>query len=229
MPEWLKDSFTAGTSHSLREIIVRALVAAACGVLVALIYRLSHGKHKKDPHPLQATLLILTVLIALVSMVIGESVARAFSLVGALSIVRFRTVVDDTRDTAFVIFAVIMGMASGIGQILIPAVGIPIVGVVAIALSTNSQSAKSRKAVASRRKPRHKLVLRLATEHDQQGLADCLATYLESHRVDSARTVSQGTAVEITYRGKLRDTAELAKCVADIRRIPGVQEVELRT
>ena len=49
----------------------------------------------------------------MVSMVIGNEIARAFSLVGALSIVRFRTVVEDTRDTAFVIFAVVVGMALG--------------------------------------------------------------------------------------------------------------------
>src|SRR2546430_8185921 len=45
--------------------------------------------------------------------VIGDNVARAFSLVGALSIVRFRTVVRDTQDTAFVIFSVVVGMAIG--------------------------------------------------------------------------------------------------------------------
>ena len=58
-----------------------------------------------------ATLVLLSVLIAVVTVVIGDSTARAFSLVGALSIVRFRTVVEDTRDTAFVIFAVVEGMA----------------------------------------------------------------------------------------------------------------------
>ena len=48
------------------------------------------------------TLVLLTILIAMVTQVIGDNVARAFSLVGALSIVRFRTVVRDTQDTAYV-------------------------------------------------------------------------------------------------------------------------------
>ena len=59
------------------------------------------------------TLVLLTILIAMVTQVIGDNVARAFSLVGALSIVRFRTVVRDTQDTAYVIFAVAVGMAVG--------------------------------------------------------------------------------------------------------------------
>jgi hypothetical protein len=53
------------------------------------------------------TLALLSVLIAMSTQVIGDNVARAFSLVGALSIVRFRTVVRDTKDTAYVIFAVV--------------------------------------------------------------------------------------------------------------------------
>ena len=72
-----------------------------------------------------ATLVLLTVLIAMVTMVIGDSIARAFSLVGALAIVRFRTVVEDTRDTAFVIFAVAVGMAAGAGFLKAALVGLP--------------------------------------------------------------------------------------------------------
>ena len=51
--------------------------------------------------------MLLSILIAMVTQVIGDNIARAFSLVGALSIVRFRTVVRDTQDTAYVIFAVV--------------------------------------------------------------------------------------------------------------------------
>ena len=59
---------------------------------------------------------MLAIMIALVTQVVGNNAARAFSLVGALSIVRFRTVVRDIEDTAFVIFAVAIGMAAGASQ-----------------------------------------------------------------------------------------------------------------
>src|SRR5207248_6540957 len=59
------------------------------------------------------------------TMVIGNNSARAFSLVGVLAIVRFRTVVEDTRDTAFVIFAVAVGMAVGAGFLKVALVGLP--------------------------------------------------------------------------------------------------------
>ena len=79
----------------------RLIVAAVYGGCVAAVFHLSYGRRKPDASIMITTLVLLAILVAMVSMVIGESVARAFSLVGALSIVRFRTVVEDTRDTVF--------------------------------------------------------------------------------------------------------------------------------
>src|ERR1043166_7516365 len=89
-------------------------VAFIGGLLVASIYRWTRPRSFVNPS-FPPTLVLLSILIAMVTQVIGDSVARAFSLVGALSIVRFRTVVRDTQDTAFVIFAVVVGMAAGGG------------------------------------------------------------------------------------------------------------------
>src|SRR5690349_20504774 len=93
-------------------VFLRILAAVLLGCAVAWIH--SHTTPRGNGSvAMQATLVLLAGLIAMVTQVIGDNVARAFSLVGALSIVRFRTVVRDTRDTAFVIFAVAVGMAVG--------------------------------------------------------------------------------------------------------------------
>jgi len=96
-------------------IALRLVVAAILGVVVGAIYHASQRKAIGESYSFFVTIILLTILVAMTTLVIGNSVARAFSLVGALSIVRFRTVVDDTRDTAFVIFAVVVGMAVGAG------------------------------------------------------------------------------------------------------------------
>src|SRR5947207_5525327 len=72
-------------------------------------------------------MVLLAILLGMVSMVIGSNIARAFALVGALSIVRFRTVVRDTQDTAFVIFAVVVGMAAGADHLWVALLGSAIV------------------------------------------------------------------------------------------------------
>ena len=67
--------------------------------------------------------MLLSALIAMVAQVVGNNAALAFSLVGALSIVRFRTVVRDTEDTAFVIFAVVVGMSVGVHNLMVASIG----------------------------------------------------------------------------------------------------------
>src|SRR5687767_13382050 len=112
MLDWLKQSGMEQAAVEPRTLAVRLALSLVFGVVVADIYR----RTKHDPAEntsFSATLVLLTILIAVVTQVIGDNIARAFSLVGALSVVRFRTVVQDTRDTAFVIFAVVIGMALG--------------------------------------------------------------------------------------------------------------------
>src|SRR5689334_18514833 len=80
--------------------LARVAGALALGWLVALVYQRTRPT-TKETTSMRGTLVLLSVLIAIVVQVVGESPARAFSLVGALSIIRFRTVVQDTQDTAF--------------------------------------------------------------------------------------------------------------------------------
>jgi uncharacterized membrane protein YhiD involved in acid resistance len=224
MPEWLSTTFSAGDMVALDVLIVRLLMAAFYGGCVAAIYRMSHGRGRDDWSVFVATLVLLSVLIAMVSMVIGESAARAFSLVGALSIVRFRTVVEDTRDTAFVIFAVIVGMAAGTGLFLVPLVGIPLVAVAAVLLSTRGQTVPSEMPVGE-----SSLVVRLGLGRDPQTQFEKLFDqHLAKHRLVQIETARQGAALDIAYRVQLRDPSTAASLVAALNQTEGVQSVELR-
>lgn len=225
MPEWLLQDLSRGSALSVEQIALRLVVAATYGVLVAVIYRASHGKH--EPHQeawtLTTTLVLLAVLIAMVSMVIGDSVARAFSLVGALSIVRFRTVVDDTRDTAFVIFAVIVGMAAGAGLLVVPLLGIPAVGAIAVLLARASGSAPACAAAEQQ------LTVRLGLGRDvEQLLGEVLRRHLESYRQVAAATSRKGAALDVTYRVRLKSAGEMTPLVSELNQIEGVQDVELQ-
>ena len=111
--------------------VVRLVAALAMGALVAVIYKWARSSEASS---FTATLVFLAILIAMVTQVIGDNIARAFSLVGALSIVRFRTVVRDTQDTAYVIFAVAVGMAVGAGHMVLALAGTAIVALAAAAM-----------------------------------------------------------------------------------------------
>src|SRR6187549_1436221 len=115
-------------------VLIRLVTATVLGGLVAWVYRSTRDPGDVTPS-FTATLVLLSVLIAMVTQVIGDNVARAFSLVGALSIVRFRTVVRDTRDTAFVIFSVVVGMAVGSQHPWVALAGIVVAGGAAFLLA----------------------------------------------------------------------------------------------
>src|SRR4051794_33844288 len=139
MPPWLQQSLSSTGHASPVELIWRIGVAFIFGFVVALIYR---GTHRSEPiaPTFPRTLVLLSILIAMVTSVIGDSVARAFSLVGALSIVRFRTVVRDTQDTAFVIFAVIVGMAAGANHLWVAIIGTGVISAAIFVLRPRGQT-----------------------------------------------------------------------------------------
>lgn len=219
MPEWLIDDISSDQPLSAGTLIVRLGAALLFGTVVALVYRTTHGREKVDSAVLTTTLVLLAVLIAMVSMVIGNSVARAFSLVGALSIVRFRTVVDDTRDTAFVIFAVIVGMAVGAGLYLVPVIGIPIVSLPALVLARRSPTSQS---VAE-----GTLSLRMGLGHSAEThVLPLLVRHGAVHRLMAIATARQGAALDVTYSVRLPSEEAMSALVAEFNRTEGVQSVE---
>ena len=110
----LSDFLTFPPLITLGTDALRLLLAFVLGVFIVNIYRWTHaGIPQKS---FTDTLIILCMLISVVMVIIGDSIARAFSLVGALSIIRFRTAIQDPRDIGFVFYALAVGMAIGAGS-----------------------------------------------------------------------------------------------------------------
>lgn len=112
------------------EIVINIVVALLVGMLLSLVYKATHHGLSYSRSFMQ-TIVFLTLIVAIVIMVIGNSLARAFALVGALSIIRFRTVLKDTRDMAFVFGALVLGMAIGTSNYFIAAVGTTTISITA--------------------------------------------------------------------------------------------------
>lgn len=214
---------TATASSSPPEVtvlILRITLAMLCGFLVAGVHVLTLGRTREDNRTLPTTLVLLAVLVALITMVIGDSTARAFGLVGVLSIVRFRSVVEDTRDTAFVIFAVAVGMAVGAGYAVLAAVGLPAVTIAAAIMARIDRPRANGQPLV--------VTVRLGLGHDPDVLINGpFAKSLTGVRLTAVNTAKQGTAVDYTFAGRLKGTAATA-LVADLNRLEGVQGVELK-
>ncbi len=220
MPEFLKTAFSNGPAISASDVFIRLIVALALGAVVAGIYR-GTRKSTEISASFPVTLVLLAVLIAMVTQVIGDNIARAFSLVGALSIVRFRTVVRDTQDTAYVIFAVVAGMAVGAQNLWVAVIGIGVVGLAAYLMMARAR-------VFSAAQPPFLLSLRIGLGHDLDALlGGAFHEHLQEHELMSAATGKQGVALDVTYETRLRPNRSPDELVKALNQLEGVQRVEL--
>jgi hypothetical protein len=214
-------SAVAGMHLEPMEILRRLGAGFVFGCLAAAIHRFTCRRNVDGDQPaLAATLVLLAVLIALVMIVIGDSIARAFGLAGALAIVRFRTVVEDTRDTAFVMFAVISGMACGTGYYVGPAICTPVVLLAAWLF---------RKRPRSTNVPPSTLVVRMATAKPlKDQVAAVIGNYVNWQRLSGLATARGGTAIDATYEIELPPSERIFAMVDELAKIEGVQDVELK-
>ncbi len=111
---------------------LRVLLSFVLGVFIVNIYLWTHAKVPQKSFT--DTLIILCMLISIVMVIIGDSIARAFSLVGALSIIRFRTAIQDPRDIGFVFYALAVGMAVGAGNPSVAILATFLIGIIILCL-----------------------------------------------------------------------------------------------
>ncbi len=127
--EALEQSGTLSTG----QIILNLGVAVIIGFCIYISYYISHlgTVYSKK---FNVSLVMLTILTAMVMTVIGNNVALSLGMVGALSIVRFRTAIKDSRDTAYIFWTIIVGICCGVSDYLVAGIGSAIVFVIMLVL-----------------------------------------------------------------------------------------------
>ena len=117
------------------------LLATIFGIVVACLHLLA--TRGRDRVELWRTLILIAPLIAMATVAVGTNLAAAFTLFGTLAIVRFRTRIRNPLDAVFVIFSVVIGLATGNQNYMVAFVGTVIVGLTILIL-TSSSSKKER-------------------------------------------------------------------------------------
>ncbi len=122
MKDKLFNIFQTTGELSLESIIFNVLVSAAIGLFIFVSYMITH-RGTIYSKKFNASLVVMTVLTGTVMTVIGNNIALSLGMVGALSIVRFRTAIKDSRDTVYIFWTVIAGICCGVGDYLVAAIG----------------------------------------------------------------------------------------------------------
>ena len=195
---------------SFPTVLVTLLIAFAIGVFIFWIYKMNfRGVMYSQNYAL--SLVLLCIITAPVVLCIRQSLALSLGMVGALSIVRFRTAVKDPLDTAYMFWSLTMGILIGAGQFFLAAVA-----VIGIALLITIIS-----RVAS--KPAETFLLVLRGEAGVEGDVTNLLRRLKHMRLKS-KTLS-GDGVEITYEIRLERQHDVL--INKLLSIPGVQDATL--
>ena len=114
----IKDQSTLTWEQIAANIIVSGII----GFLIFVSYMISH-RGTIYSKKFNVSLVVLTVLTSMVMTVIGNNVALSLGMVGALSIVRFRTAIKDSRDTVYIFWTIIVGICCGVGDYIVAGIG----------------------------------------------------------------------------------------------------------
>ncbi len=197
------------TPASFPTILLSLALALAAGLFIAWIYRRNY-RGVMFSNNFTLTLVMMTLITCPVVMCIRESIQLSMGMVGALSIVRFRTAVKDPLDTAYMFWALTMGILLGAGQFFLTACAVVGIGLL-LTLLTHMQS----KGMNS-----YLLVVRMGDDAERQ--ANQLVNGLKMQQLKS-KTVS-ANGIEATYEVRVdKPDAFLNK----LRGVPGVYDATL--
>ncbi len=211
--------FTIATELMVTDVIINMATAFVLGFVISVLYRVSNNSYSYSPSFIN-TLVIITMVTAIVIMVIGNNLARAFGLVGAMSIIRFRTALKDTRDIVFVFFSLAAGMAAGAGNYLIGLVGSSIVGIVILVLYLVDFGTTHKS----------QLLLRFWAL-PQAGLepvyGDLFKRMLSKHKMIAMRSARLGEFIEMSFRVTLKDPGQEQAFISELSALEGIERVNL--
>ena len=122
MKDKLFELFETNGELHLETVALNISMAAVLGFLIFVSYYITH-RGTIYSKKFNASLVVLTVLTGTVMTVIGNNIALSLGMVGALSIVRFRTAIKDSRDTVYIFWTVIVGICCGVGDYIVALIG----------------------------------------------------------------------------------------------------------
>ena len=131
MKEILLEFLNQSGTLSYNDIFLQILAATVISLSIYISYWYTH-EGTIYSKKFNLSLVVLTILTATVMTVIGNNIALSLGMVGALSIVRFRTAIKDSRDAMYIFWAIVIGICCGVGDYLVATIGSSIIFIVLI-------------------------------------------------------------------------------------------------
>ena len=207
------------SEFSPMDVVLVMVLSFVLSAAIGWIYKSTH-RGTSYTQSFVFTLVLNGMIVALVMLVIGSDIARAFSLVGALSIIRFRNAVKETRDVGFIFFTMAIGMAVGTGFYLLAVAGTIFISLVILLMTRQNWYAREMSS--------HILHIQIQNGAPFEKLFDTtLAKYTSTSELISADSIQGGTLSELTYSIGLKKSAEVQDFLTEIGSLNGNNRVTL--
>lgn len=201
------------------DILINMIMAFIFGFVISSLYRITYKGYSYSASFVN-TLIIITMVTAVVIMVIGNNLARAFGLVGAMSIIRFRTVLKDTRDIAFVFFSLAAGMAAGAGNYLIGLIGGTLISLIILVLFWGNYGSIHQKEMLLR-------FWMVPEEGAQSIYIPVFKKFLSNYSLLNVQSARLGQFLELSFYVSLKKKEQSQVFIRELSGLEGIERVSL--
>jgi hypothetical protein len=209
-----------GGWFSPENVILSLLLAFVLGQLIAWVYYFTHSGLSYSRTYVQS-LILVTVVVAMVMAVIGDNIIRAFGLMGALALVRFRNVVKDTRDIVFIFCSLVVGMAAGSQRYAIAVMGTAVLCLIALYLYLTGFGTH----MPHNGFLRFSLPAHIGPKHP---IPNILKRFCGNFTLISAQDRGRGgSQVEYAYQLMVRNAERNEQLLAELEKVEGIGDISL--
>lgn len=184
--------FVEDTSIDIKTTLISMLLAAVFGLIIGGTYLLVCKKEQRS-RSFFLSMVMIPAVVAVVIVLVGSNVARAFSIAGIFALVRYRSVPGDGKDIAFVFMAMASGLACGLGYLTLGFAVVVVLSAVVILVHYVG--------AALIRSECRQLRILIPEDMDYQGVFDDIfKEYTMKTSLEKIKTTNMGTLYELTYR-----------------------------
>jgi uncharacterized membrane protein YhiD involved in acid resistance len=206
---------------SIQDVILTTVLSFVLALIIGQVYKITH-RGASYTQSYVHTLVIISMVVAIIMLIVGSNIARAFSLVGALSIIRFRNAMKETRDVGFIFFAMAIGMACGTRFYLLAVIATLVISFLVWAMVRLDMFAKDVREQI--------LKIRVPSDVRYETLFDQLFTeHLTRSSLVAIETVQAGTLTELIYSIEFKKKSSPQDFLDELRKLNANNKVALIT
>lgn len=202
------------TSISIAEIVIGLIMSVFLAFFIYFVYKKTYTGVMYSKN-FNVTLLLVTVITTMVMMIIGSNLALSLGMVGALSIIRFRTAVKDTKDSAFIFWAIAVGIACGSGIYTIAILGSIFIALILFFLSRGVMDDTS-----------YLVIVHGDSSVDVEGVSGLVDKYCPKNNL-KMKNITE-SKVDITYEVSFKKGKE-AELTKELRKLSGISAINVVT